>query len=53
MGAPNDIYGALTYTTQHATFSMARAKNLLGWEPRISLAEGMALTEAWLKQEIG
>ncbi len=53
MGAPNDIYGALTYTTRHATFSMARAKNLLGWEPRISLAEGMALTEAWLKQEIG
>ena len=53
MGAPNDIYGAITAIGRHATFRMDRAHKILGWQPRISLEEGMALTERWLKQEIG
>lgn len=27
-----------------------RAKNLLGWEPKITLKEGIAKTEAWIKE---
>lgn len=32
---------------------IARAQALLGWQPRTSLAEGLALTCAWFAQEIG
>ncbi|WP_172257154.1 dTDP-glucose 4,6-dehydratase [Saccharibacillus deserti] len=28
----------------------AKAKNLLGWEPRVSLEEGIARTREWIKQ---
>ncbi len=32
------------------TFSIARARDELGWEPRLSFDEGMATTLAWFKQ---
>jgi nucleoside-diphosphate-sugar epimerase len=33
------------------SFSNQKAKTLLGWEPKVNLAEGMKLTEAWLRAE--
>ncbi len=33
------------------SFSNGKARRLLGWEPRIDLAEGMRRTEAWLARE--
>lgn len=35
----------------HVDYPMDKAKRLLGYEPRVSLDEGMARTEAWLRAE--
>ncbi len=32
---------------------IARAKQVLGWKPRVALAEGLALTCAWFAEELG
>jgi 2-alkyl-3-oxoalkanoate reductase len=39
---------ALGYAISHAVFSTDRAHRLLGWQPRYSMPEGMAVTKAWL-----
>jgi nucleoside-diphosphate-sugar epimerase len=49
-GLYNDVYGVLRFVTRNATFSMDKARTLLGWQPRTSLDEGMIATEKWLKQ---
>lgn len=33
------------------SFSNQKARQVLGWTPRVNLDEGMNLTEAWLRQE--
>jgi nucleoside-diphosphate-sugar epimerase len=33
------------------SFSNQKARELLGWEPKVDLAQGMTLTEAWLRAE--
>ncbi len=38
----------LHFLTAQVTYTNRRAREVLGWEPRVSLAEGMARTEAWL-----
>ncbi len=48
-GRPVDVTGSLQFWASRATYSMACAADLLGWQPKVSLAEGMALTEPWLK----
>ena len=40
----------LANMTQHTTVSIAKAQQLLAYTPRISLAEGMQRSEAWLRQ---
>lgn len=42
---------AVGFLTRHATFNISKAKRLLGYNPTISLAEGMKLTEQWLRAE--
>ena len=39
---------AARYLSRRGTYSIARARRLLGFEPRIDLDEGMRRTEAWL-----
>jgi nucleoside-diphosphate-sugar epimerase len=39
----------LEYVTHPGTYSIAKARELLGWSPQVDLAEGMARTEAWLR----
>lgn len=36
--------------TQHTEVSIQKARTLLGYEPRVSLAEGMRRSERWLRQ---
>ena len=42
---------AIDYTMRRGTYSIARARAELGYEPRVDLDEGMRRTEAWLRQE--
>ena len=42
---------AILYLSRTGTYSIDRARELLGYEPRVELAEGMRRTEAWLRQE--
>lgn len=41
----------LDYIASTRTYSMEKARDLLGWQPRVGLAEGMAKTEAWLREK--
>ena len=42
---------AVEYFLRTGGYSNKKARALLGWEPLIDLAEGMARTEAWLRTE--
>ena len=52
LGIDNDVTGpAIDYQTRTGTYSIEKARSLLGYEPQIGLEEGMAQTEAWLRSE--
>jgi nucleoside-diphosphate-sugar epimerase len=40
----------LQFLMRRAVFPNARAREVLGWEPKVTLAEGMRRTEAWLRE---
>lgn len=42
---------AIVYITRKGSYPNARAREELGWEPRVDLEEGMRRTEAWLRAE--
>jgi nucleoside-diphosphate-sugar epimerase len=42
---------AVDYFNRRGTYSIARARELLGYQPRHDLATGMARTEEWLRSE--
>ncbi|HEY8584967.1 MAG TPA: NAD-dependent epimerase/dehydratase family protein, partial [Capillimicrobium sp.] len=48
--APRVSRQAIQYVSRRAVYPNTRARELLGWEPRVDLAEGMRRTEAWLRQ---
>jgi nucleoside-diphosphate-sugar epimerase len=39
---------AVRYFLRTGTYSIEKARRLLGYDPQIGLEEGMARTEAWL-----
>jgi nucleoside-diphosphate-sugar epimerase len=42
---------SVRYLARTGTYSIARARKLLGYEPAVDLAEGMRRTEAWLRDQ--
>ncbi len=40
----------LIFLMRRATYPNARAREVLGWQPRVTLEEGMARTEDWLRE---
>ncbi|MBW3602752.1 MAG: NAD-dependent epimerase/dehydratase family protein [Actinobacteria bacterium] len=40
----------LEYVTHPGTYSIAKARELLGWAPQVSLHRGMTLTYMWLRE---
>lgn len=48
-GEPLDLGGMVNFFTRRLTYSMQRAADVLGWRARVTLPEGMALTERWLR----
>jgi 2-alkyl-3-oxoalkanoate reductase len=49
VGRPIEVTGSLKYMTKNITFCMTRAAEILGWQAKTTLREGMGLTEPWLK----
>lgn len=47
---PPFSHRAIEYVTHPGTYSIAKAARILGWEPSVSLEDGMARTEAWLRE---
>ena len=41
----------LIFLMRRATYPNGRAREVLGWEPRVTLDDGMARTEEWLREE--
>jgi nucleoside-diphosphate-sugar epimerase len=52
-GATNELTrdGVRYLADRRGTYSIAAARDLLDWEPRIDLDEGIARTETWLRAE--
>jgi nucleoside-diphosphate-sugar epimerase len=51
-GARNEVTpAAIDYLMRRGTYSIARAREVLGYEPAVDLEEGMRRTEAWLRAE--
>jgi len=42
---------SVAYLSRTGTYSIARARQLLGYVPAVGLEEGMARTETWLRQQ--
>jgi 2-alkyl-3-oxoalkanoate reductase len=40
---------AIEYVTHPGTYAIEKAARLLGWQPKVTLDEGMARTEVWLR----
>ena len=40
----------LRYVSRRYAYDSPRAREVLGWEPQVSLSEGMRRTEAWLRK---
>lgn len=48
----NDINPAsVRYLLRRGTYSIAKARSVLGWEPRVGVPEGLARTVEWLRAE--
>jgi nucleoside-diphosphate-sugar epimerase len=47
---PNVSREAITFISRKAVFPNTRAREELGWEPKVSLEEGMRRTEAWARE---
>lgn len=41
----------ILYLSRTGTYSIARARELLGYEPQVNLVEGMRRTEEWLREQ--
>ena len=49
-GTPGEVNpNAVRYLTRTGTYSIAKARALLGFAPRVDLEQGMAMTEEWLR----
>jgi nucleoside-diphosphate-sugar epimerase len=43
--------GSARYLLRRGTYSNAKARTMLGWEPRVSVQEGLERTVAWLRDQ--
>jgi nucleoside-diphosphate-sugar epimerase len=43
--------GSVELLGRHATYSIEKARRLLGYSPRVDLAEGMLRSEAWVREK--
>ena len=51
IGRAESTDALLAYYTNSSVYSMDKAEQLLGYRPRVSIEEGMARTEDWLRED--
>jgi nucleoside-diphosphate-sugar epimerase len=51
IGRAEPTEALLSYYTNRSVYPSAKARQLLGYRPRIDISQGMTLTEAWLRDE--
>jgi len=52
LSRPSEINpSAVRYLTRTGTYSIGKARRMLGYEPRTTLEEGMRRSEAWLREQ--
>src|SRR5690606_14698483 len=49
-GEPQDVPALIPYAQSCATYKMDKARRLLGWQPKVSLKEGVHRCEPWLRE---
>ncbi|HEX2906896.1 MAG TPA: NAD-dependent epimerase/dehydratase family protein, partial [Phototrophicaceae bacterium] len=50
-GEPQDIPALIPFATGKTTYKMDKARRLLGWQPQVSLEEGLRRCEPWLREK--
>jgi nucleoside-diphosphate-sugar epimerase len=50
-GEPQDVPALIPYAQSCATYRMDKARTLLGWQPKVSLEEGIHRCEPWLREK--
>ncbi|MCB9453406.1 MAG: SDR family NAD(P)-dependent oxidoreductase [Anaerolineaceae bacterium] len=50
-GTPQDVPALISYVTGQRTYSTAKARELLGWQPKTSLADGIQQCAPWLREK--
>jgi nucleoside-diphosphate-sugar epimerase len=48
---PSVTAEAVRYLNREHAYTVSRAREVLGWEPKVDLDEGMRRTEAWFREE--
>jgi nucleoside-diphosphate-sugar epimerase len=52
LGQDTELSAAsVAYISRHGTYSIEKARRVLGYEPKVDLDEGMRRTEQWLRAE--
>ncbi|MEZ4666775.1 MAG: NAD(P)-dependent oxidoreductase [Anaerolineae bacterium] len=50
-GVPQDVPDIIAFGQANVTYSMAKARALLDWQPRVSLTEGIQRCAPWLREQ--
>lgn len=50
-GQPQDIPALIPYLTSKKTYKMTKALDMLGWQPKTSLTEGIERCAPWLREK--
>lgn len=50
-GEPQDLPQVIAFAQSQTTYSMAKARKLLNWQPKVSLADGIQRCAAWLREK--
>jgi nucleoside-diphosphate-sugar epimerase len=52
LGRPTELgRGSVELLGRHATYSIEKARRLLGYSPQVDLAEGMRRSETWAREK--
>ncbi len=48
---PQELPTLIPYMLSHTTYKMTKARDVLGWQPKVDLTEGIERCRSWLQQQ--